>query len=398
MDIADIVIVGAGIIGAATANRLKQLYPGKKIVLLDKESTSALHQTGRNSGVVHAGVYYRPGSLKATLCREGLKATKAFCLRYQIPYQQCGKLIVATDDIEQQRLDDLYKRCITNELSPQMISQSQLASLEPAITGKEAILIQQTSITDYVIINNALVSLFRSAGGISRYGFELKRIDYVQGHIKLISNSDTIRTRFLVNCAGLMSDKVAQLSHAELDFKIIPFKGEYFQLRPELNHIVKHLIYPVPDPALPFLGVQLTKMIDGSVTVGPNAVLAAAREGYTKGAFEIGHLAELFAFAGFWKLLGRHRKSAVTEIKNSLFLSGYLANVQKYCATINAADLLPFRSGIRAQAVNLNGELIHDFKFVHGERSLHVCNAPSPAATSALPIANIVAEKVSELM
>ncbi len=394
MKSADIVIIGAGIVGAATAYRLIQMFPNRKILLVEKELQAGLHQTGRNSGVVHAGVYYQPGSLKATLCREGLDRTLAFCRQYGVDYQQCGKLIVATDDIECQRLDELYQRCLKNSLSPQRISREKLAVIEPHITGKEAILIQQTSITNYAEINKRLIQLFEQAGGKTIFGFELLGVESEGEQVILAAENNKLTTDFYVNCAGLMSDKIAKLTNANLDYRIIPFKGEYFQLPASLNKMIKHLIYPVPDPKLPFLGVHLTKMIDASITVGPNAVLAGAREGYGKFGVNLTELSDLLKYKGFWKLLTKQKASVYNELKSSFFVKSYLRNIQKYCPNISLSDLRPFRCGIRAQAVNMDGELIHDFKFLQEKQCLHVCNAPSPAATSAMPIADIIAEKV----
>lgn len=383
----DLIIIGAGIIGAATAWQLKLQYPGKTILLLEKEAKAALHQTGRNSGVVHAGVYYPPASLKAQFCKQGLAATQQFCQDYKLPYLQTGKLLVATNEVELQRMEALYVRCEQNHLKPQLMDKRQLSQCEPNISGEGAILVKDTAITNYTAITNTMLSLFVDAGGQVAFSQSVQALDESDKGIVVFTSQTKYVAKQLVNCAGLMTDRLSKMLGLELDFQILPFRGEYFRLPSKYNQIVSHLIYPVPDPELPFLGVHLTRMIDGSVTVGPNAVLAMAREGYGKFDFNLADLAEMLRFRGLWPLLGKQGTYALQEIRNSWCKRAYLAQVQKYCPQIVAADLLPHPSGIRAQAVTMEGELIHDFKFIETEHSLHVGNAPSPAATSAIPIA-----------
>lgn len=390
----DLVIVGGGIVGAATAWQAKQAFPDKKILLLEKELNSAMHQTGRNSGVIHAGVYYPPGSLKSQYCIAGLRATIDFCQQHQLPYQQCGKLIVATNPDEESRLNDLYLRSQANELDIERVSASKLQSVEPNIIGTDAILVRDTGITDYAKITTQMLALFRDLGGQVCFGEEVEKIEHQSSDLLLITQHHRYQTRFMVNCAGLMADRLIKMTGITPDFQIVPFKGEYFQLPAKYNKIVSHLIYPVPDPKMPFLGVHLTRMIDGTVTVGPNAVLALAREGYDKMQMRLSDTTEMLGFGGFWKVLWQHKVSAMQELKNSLSKKGYLQQVRKYCPQIQLDDLTPYPSGIRAQAVSNSGKLIHDFKFVESDISLHVGNAPSPAATSAIPIAKAIIEKL----
>ena len=394
----DLAIIGGGIVGAATALQLLQAYPNKRIVLLEKEAEAAQHQTGRNSGVIHAGVYYQPGSLKAKYCREGLQRTIRYCAAHQLPYLQCGKLIVATNDIEVERMQALYTRCQENQLSPQLLDAAQLRRHEPNVAGVGAIWVQDTGIVDYVQLTAHFLAQFIHLGGEVLYCHEVTGLTEKADSIDITTSQTRIQSEFLVNCGGLQSDRLATMLGLTLDFEIIPFRGEYYLLPPHHNEVVNHLIYPVPDPALPFLGVHLTRMIDGTVTVGPNAVLALGREAYGKTDINFGDVAQMFGFPGMLPMLKNNLASGIHELKHSIFKRGYLTLVQKYCPRIQLADLLPYRSGIRAQAVGKDGALIHDFKFVHSARSLHVGNAPSPAATSALPIADAIVAQCHALL
>lgn len=390
----DIIVVGAGIVGAATALELANTYPTMRILLVEKERQSALHQTGRNSGVIHAGVYYPPGSLKAEFCKQGLAQTIAFCNTYHLPFEQCGKLLVATNSLEVSRMDALFQRCQQNGLSPVYLSKSDLAVKEPNVQGEGAIWVEQTGITDYTKITETLLALFKQRGGNIAFAHEVSGIEETEQHIFVQCETQRFKANFLVSCAGLMSDKLIKLQGIKTDFSIVPFKGEYFRLSSHLNNLVNHLIYPIPDPNLPFLGVHLTKMIDGSITVGPSAVLAFKREGYNKFEWDLSSLWELGTNTGLRRLMKQYYKSGIEEMKHSLFKSSYLNLVNKYCPHIKKHDLHPYPSGIRAQAVRDSGELIHDFEFVQTSRSLHVGNAPSPAATSAFPIAKSIVERI----
>jgi len=391
----DFCIVGAGIVGLATAHAILVKYPKAKIVILEKESVPGFHQTGHNSGVIHAGIYYTPGSLKATLCREGLDETKAFCHSYQIPFEQCGKLIVATNQVELQRIEALYERATANNLNLERVSGVALGKLEPNVTGIEALLSPETAIVDYKLIALRLSELLVSKGVLIR--FDECVVDIYEGvnQVTVTTKSGKIECEQLIVCGGLQSDRLAKLAGLEIDFKIIPFRGEYFKLREDKNNIVKHLIYPAPDPELPFLGVHLTRMIGGYVTVGPNAVLGFAREIYEKWGFDSRDAYDFSTYAGFWRLLLKNRKHALHEFYGSISRTAYLKECQKYCPNLTLEDLTPYRAGIRAQAVSFDGNPIHDFLFKQTKRMLHVCNAPSPAATSALPIGRMIADKCS---
>lgn len=390
----DYCIIGAGIIGLSTAYALINKIPRAKILIIDKEKSSAEHQTSRNSGVIHAGIYYEPGSLKAELCKEGLNLTKEFCNKYKVPYVECGKLIVATRDDELSRLQSLHDRASKNGLSLAHISAKKLKIIEPNIHGIEALLSPKTSIVDYKLIASRLVDILSTNGVTFIFGETITNINEHDQHVEIQSANIRFESDFLVACAGLQSDRIAKLANLDIDFKIIPFRGEYFMLPRSMDSIVRHLIYPVPNPELPFLGIHLTKMIDGSVTVGPNAALGFAREGYPKWSVSIKDSIDMLKFSGFWKLISRYRGYAFHEALNSLSKQVYLRDCKKYCPELTIDSLLPYRPGIRAQAVSRNGELIHDFIFEQTKRMLHVCNAPSPAATSALPIGRMIAKRI----
>lgn len=391
----DFAVIGAGILGAATARELIKRWPAARIVVIEKEARAATHQTGRNSGVIHAGVYYAPGSLKARYCREGLKQTVALCQQHNLPYRQPGKLIVATDDTETERLEALQQRCTQNGLTPQWLDTDQLRTKEPAISGLAALYVKESGIVDYPALTRFMLDEVRAQGGEVVFSTAVSHIDEGSEQIALHTSQGKLVSRFLINCAGLHADRLIRQQGLPVDFRIIPFRGEYYRLPEHYSRLVSHLIYPVPDPALPFLGVHLTPMIDGSVTVGPNAVLALAREGYRKSQVNVSDLADTLTFAGFWPLIWRFKRSGWQELKNSLSKTGYLQQVRKYCPQVQLDELLPYPSGVRAQAVDDKGNMLHDFRFIESDRSVHVGNAPSPAATSALPIAQAVVDKVA---
>lgn len=392
----DFIIVGGGIVGVSTALTLIKQNPSKKILLLEKEKSFAHHQTGHNSGVIHAGVYYEPGSLKAEFCREGLKETIAFCNTHGIPYEQCGKLLVATNDIELQRMDKLFERCKANNIEAEILNQEKLHEIEPNVFGIGAILVKSTGIVDYTLITKKMSEQFESLGGEFLLNSKVTNLDENKERIQVITSNETLNSKYLICCAGLMADRVAKLLNIKINFQIIPFRGEYFRLKEKHNSLVKHLIYPIPDPNLPFLGVHLTKMIDGTITVGPNAVLGFKREGYGMFNFSLRDTIQFLSFKGFYQVVKKNLKSGLYEMKNSIFKRGYLKEVQKYSPQIKLNDLVPYPAGIRAQAVLEDGTLVHDFLFAESERSIHVCNAPSPAATSAIPIGKYITEKASK--
>jgi len=392
----DIVLIGGGIVGVSTAWKLKQCYPNATILLIEKESSLAKHQTGHNSGVIHAGVYYKPGSLKAEFCKRGATQTLAFCQEHALPYEKCGKLLVATDIIEYERMEALEERCSQNGIETQRLSAIELKKLEPSIKGFAALLVLATGITDYRKITLKIAELFTASGGVIKSGFEVKALRETADEVHIQVGGNTIEAKYLVACSGLMADRLAKMMHIDIDFQIVPFRGEYYQLPPIYNQIITHLIYPIPDPELPFLGVHMTRMIDGSVTVGPNAVVGWKREGYGSLNLDLKDSLEMIKFSGFWKLIVNNLKSGLYEIRDSLYKTGYLNRVRKYCPSLTISDLYPYPAGIRAQAVKRNGSLVHDFLFAESERSLHVCNAPSPAATSAIPISEYLCRKVAE--
>ena len=392
----DYVIIGGGIVGVSTAWQLKRRCPDSTVLLLEKESQLAAHQTGHNSGVIHAGVYYAPGSLKATFCKAGLAATIQFCKDHNIPYEQCGKLLVATNEIELERMQALFERAQENELDVELVDTKELRRLEPNVVGIGAILVKSTGIVDYGQICNRMAELFQQLGGEIRLNACVSGLEEDADSVSVdIDNRETIDTSYLVACAGLMADRVTRMLDIDTDFQIVPYRGEYFRLPAAKNDIVKHLIYPIPDPDLPFLGVHLTRMIDGSVTVGPNAVQGWKREGYGSINIDPRDIAEMLGFPGFWKVAMNNLKTGIAETWDSLWKPGYLKRVQKYCPTIRLSDLQPYPAGIRAQAILRDGTLVHDFLFAESARSLHVCNAPSPAATSAIPIGDYICDKIA---
>ncbi|MFK9096808.1 L-2-hydroxyglutarate oxidase [Pseudomonas guariconensis] len=390
----DYCIIGGGIVGLATAMALLEQRPGASLLILEKETSLGLHQTGHNSGVIHAGIYYAPGSLKADLCKRGAQATKDFCTEHGIAFEVCGKLLVASNDLEMQRMHALYERSKQNGLKVERLDAAELKRREPNIVGKGALFLDATGIVDYKQVCDAMARVIQKAGGHVRLATTVRAIQEQGDYVEVSSDSQSWRARQLVACAGLQSDRLARLAGVEIDHQIIPFRGEYYRLPASKNQIVNHLIYPIPDPDLPFLGVHLTRMIDGSVTVGPNAVLGLGRENYRKFSVNWRDVAEYARFPGFWKTIWNNLGSGTTEMKNSLFKRGYLEQCRKYCPQLEVEDLLPYEAGIRAQAVMRDGTLVHDFLFAETPRMVHVCNAPSPAATSAIPIGQMIAAKI----
>jgi len=389
----DFVIIGGGILGLATAYRLTQERPGVRLVLIEKEFRLAHHQTGHNSGVIHAGVYYTPGSLKAKLCKEGAARTVRFCEQYDIKYVRCGKLIVATDGEESARLKALEERAIANDLDYENVSAGQLRDIEPNIAGVAAMLVHATGIVNYTDICNSMSEVIREAGGEIRLGEAVTGIRESDAEIVVETDKGEATARTLIVCAGLQGDRLAMMAGIEIDFRVLPFRGEYYRVAASRGELVKHLIYPVPDPSLPFLGVHLTRIIDGSLTVGPNAILSMGRETYSGNTPVPGDMADMMSFPGFYKLMARFAAAGLYEMRGSLSKRVYLERCQKYCPSLELDDLQPMEAGIRAQSVSSDGALIDDFLFLETPRSLHMCNAPSPAATSALPIADEIVSR-----
>lgn len=395
----DVIVVGGGIVGLATAYEILRRRPGADVLVVEKEPDVARHQTGHNSGVIHAGVYYAPGSLKARFCREGAAATREYCTEKGIPFSDTGKLVVATSPLEAKRLEELTERARTNGLTVTPLSGAELREREPHITGLAALHVHATGITDFVSVCRALASDVAAAGGEVRTSTAVTGMDESSGSATVnLSRSgwETVESaRLVIVCGGLQADRLAAMSglNSGADaFQIVPFRGEYYRLPAAHNDLIDALIYPVPDPDLPFLGVHLTRMIDGGITVGPNAVLGFSREGYGKGSVSARDVMAFARFPGMWQVARTHWRTGLAEQRDSWRRSGYLRLVQRYCPELTVEDLLPEPAGIRAQAVLRDGTLVHDFLVRRTERTVHVCNAPSPAATSAFPIARHIAD------
>ncbi|GEM35006.1 hydroxyglutarate oxidase [Nocardia neocaledoniensis NBRC 108232] len=390
----DFCVLGGGIVGVATAHRMLTKFPGASLALVEKESALAAHQTGHNSGVIHSGIYYPPDSLKARLCRAGAAWNKEFAAANDIPFRECGKLLVATDSAELARMRDLYERSITNGVDVEAIDAAELARREPRITGVGALFVPSTGIIDYPKVATALADQVVAMGGRVLLDTPIEAIGETDATVTISGPATSITTRTLVVCAGLQADRMARKAGIRTDFRIVPFRGEYYRLPAARADLVRTLIYPVPDPALPFLGVHLSPTIDGELTVGPNAVLGLAREGYAKGSVSARDAVDVLGFPGFHRVARAHVRTGARELRNSLFKRGYLAECRKYCPELTVADLLPHRAGIRAQAVLRDGSLVHDFLIERTPRSIHVLNAPSPAATSAMPIAEYLVDQL----
>ncbi|KIA61723.1 L-2-hydroxyglutarate oxidase [Nocardia vulneris] len=389
----DFCVIGGGIVGVATAHRILRRHPGATLVLLEKAATLATHQTGHNSGVIHSGIYYPPDSLKARLCRQGARWTKEFAAAQGIPFEVCGKLLVATDAAEQRRMLALHERSVTNGVAVELIDAAELRRREPRVRGVGALFVPDTGIVDYTRITAALAAEVAAAGGELVFGAEVSALTETDSAVTASGPAGSWPARTLVVCAGLQADRLARMAGLRNDFRIVPFRGEYYQLPPERAGLVRTLIYPIPDPELPFLGVHLSPTIDGTLTVGPNAVLGLAREGYRKGSFDAKDAGAVLGFPGVHRVARANIRTGLRELRNSVFKRGYLAECRKYCPELTLADLRPREAGIRAQAVLRDGTLVHDFMIERTPRSVHVLNAPSPAATSAMPIAeHIVAQ------
>lgn len=383
----DYTVIGAGIVGLATALRLRQSYPRASVAVIEKEPGPAVHQSGHNSGVIHAGVYYEPGSAKAVMCRAGLVATLEFCRANDIPHEQCGKLVVATNALEHERLRALHVRASSNGVACDLLDRSALAAIEPHVRGVAALHVHETGIVDYAAVARVMAAHLSRDGVDLHYNANVTAIDETGQGIELTTSGATVMTARLVACAGLQSDRIAALAGIGGGFAIVPFRGDFYRLPQHRADLVRHLVYPVPDPVLPFLGVHLTRTIDGGMTVGPSAMLAFDRETYAKFALAWRDVKALARTPGLARLLLQYRGAGITECLHAVSRRAYLRAVQKYCPELTLADLTEHTCGIRAQAVGPTGQLVHDFLLRRTPRSVHVCNAPSPAATAALPIA-----------
>ena len=386
-------VIGGGIVGMAAALAVLRRAPGSSVLVLEKEEALAAHQTGHNSGVIHSGIYYEPGSLKADLCRRGAAATKAFCVEHEIPVRELGKLIVATDERDARRLDALAERAVANQVVARRVSAAELRELEPEVAGVGALLVPETASVDYAAVTRAMHGEVVVAGGQVELGVRVTGIDEGPSCVTVTAGDRAFTACRLLVCGGLQADRLARMAGVASTARIVAFRGEYRRLPDSRAGIVSRLIYPVPDPALPFLGVHLTPMVDGTTTVGPNAVLGLAREGYRKGSVDRRDVADVLGFPGFWRVARANVATGAREVRDSVFTRGYLAAAQRYCPGLTRADLLPHEAGIRAQAVLRDGTLVHDFLIEETARTVHVLNAPSPAATSALPIGELLAER-----
>lgn len=393
----DFIVVGGGIVGLATARALQRARPHARVAVLEKEADVARHQSSHNSGVIHAGVYYAPGSLKARLCRAGHAATLAFCARHDVPHAVCGKLIVASAEDERPGLEELAARAARNGLVVTALDAAELAAREPAVRGVAALLVCATGMADYPALCRRLAAQVREGDGEIHCNAEVLAIVEYAGGVGLATRAGDFGCARLVVCAGLQADRLARLAGLPREFAIVPFRGDYYRLPAARAGLVAHHIYPVPDARLPFLGVHLTRTVDDGLTVGPSAMLAFARERYRKRAFDLADCRDLANNPALWRLLARYPGAGLRELAHALSRRRYLAAVRRYCPGLELADLAEWQCGIRAQAVGPGGELLHDFLFAHTARSLHVCNAPSPAATSALPIAEHVVARLLDL-
>jgi L-2-hydroxyglutarate oxidase LhgO len=390
--------VGGGIIGLATAREFLRRHIGLRLVVLEKETAVARHQSGHNSGVIHTGIYYPSGSLKARACVSGHQAMLDFCHEKDIPFGLCGKVIVAVDECELPRLEEIYQRGIANGVQGlEMIGPEHLHDIEPYASGIKAIYSPNTGIVDYVRVAHAYAADIQKYGGEIVTGCEVTSIETRNPAVlKLNGQSPTgtwqgeVKARFIITCAGLQSDKLTQMTSPQNDVQIVPFRGDYYVLRPEKRHMVRALIYPVPDPQFPFLGAHFTRLINGEVWAGPNAVLAFAREGYRRSDISLRDLFEVFSYGGFWKLATKYWRPGLKELYRDYVKSAYVKTLQRYMPDIRNEDLLPGPSGIRAQALGADGRLVDDFLIQHDQNIGHVRNAPSPAATSSLVIAQMI--------
>ena len=394
----DIIIIGGGIVGLATALAVQQRWPRLRLAVLEKEAGFARHQTGHNSGVVHAGIYYRPQSLKAELSVRGAQQLREFCQRHQLRYEACGKVIVASHESQRTGLEQLYARGLANGVAGlRLVEVEELRRLEPYASGVAAIHSPNTAIVDYGEISQTMAALLRERGGSLHSNSRVTAIAETAEGLTLHSSSGRWHCRYLVNCAGLYADKIAALMGLAPKLKIVPFRGEYYLLKASRQHFVQGLIYPLPDPAFPFLGVHLTKTVHGAVEAGPNAVLAFAREGYSWGHVRLSELAETLAYPGFWKLAGRYWRTGAGEYYRSLVKRGFVEALRKLLPVLEPDDIVPAGAGVRAQAVSADGRLLDDFALTLTDKSLHVLNAPSPAATASLAIGEHIAARIPEI-
>jgi L-2-hydroxyglutarate oxidase len=389
----DFAIIGGGIVGLSTGMALSQTYPHARILVLEKEANWAHHQTGNNSGVIHSGIYYKPGSFKASFCRKGSLSMVEFCREHGIAHEVCGKVIVAREPEELPLLENLYQRGLANEIKIAKLTGEQVQEIEPHVRCLAGIRVDSTGIVNYTQVCEKYMELIRDRGGDLRLKTRVIRLQETAEGLTIETDRGSFNTRFLINCAGLQSDRMARMGRVNPAAKIVPFRGEYYELIPEKRYLVKHLIYPVPNPNFPFLGVHFTRMIDGTIHAGPNAVLSLKREGYKNTDFDLRDFLETVTYPGFWKLSAKHAKTGIEEIIRSFSKAAFTRSLQRLIPEIQADDLVPTHAGVRAQALKNDGQLVDDFLIVEGKQSIHICNAPSPAATSSIEIGKAIADR-----
>ncbi len=395
---ARLAVIGGGIVGLAAAYQFVTRYPGQRVIVLEKEDSVGAHQTGHNSGVLHSGVYYKPGSLKAENCRLGKQAMETFCREQGIPYDICGKVIVAVDESELPMLERIYDRGQANRVACELIEPARLRELEPHAAGIRAIHVPEAGIVNYRRVSERLAELITEHGGEVLCRARVTNIRDEPQRILLDTEQGEVAADFAVNCCGLHSDRMSKLTGHRSEAKILPFRGEFYALRPESQHLCKNLIYPVPDPSFPFLGVHFTRMIDGGIECGPNAVLAFAREGYRKTDVNLTDLAETLTYPGFLRLAAKYWRVGAGEMWRSLSKAAFVKALQRLMPEIRSEHLVPARAGVRAQAISPQGDMVDDFVIHAASRVINVNNAPSPAATSSLNIGNIIVDKLEGLM
>lgn len=392
-----IIIIGGGLVGLATALKLAGRTPGVRITVLEKEAAVCQHQSGHNSGVLHAGLYYKPGSLKARLAVSGIQEMIAFCRDHDVPHEICGKLVVATNDSELPRLRDLHARGQQNGLQGlRLLSRDEMREIEPHVGGVAALRVPQEGIVDYGRVCEALRKEIEAAGGAVVLRAKVTGLKLQNGGWRIETTAGGFEAEFLINCAGLHTDRVSQLAGEKREVRIVPFRGEYYRIKSARQHLVRNLIYPVPDPQFPFLGVHFTRLIHGGIEAGPNAVLAFAREGYRKSDVNLADLWDALTFSGLWRFLAKHRRMSWEELRRSFSRRLFCESLQKLVPEVREDDLETGGAGVRAQAMSPAGELVQDFNLVERPKALHVLNAPSPAATAALAIGEDIAARVSQ--
>ncbi|WP_338472666.1 L-2-hydroxyglutarate oxidase [Niallia sp. XMNu-256] len=390
----DFAIIGGGIVGLSTGMAIYEKFPNAKVVVIEKESSVANHQTGHNSGVIHSGIYYKPGSFKARFARAGSQSMREFCQTYGIQHEICGKVIVATKAEELPLLEDLYQRGLKNGLNIYRIVPEELKEIEPHVKGFGAIRVPMAGIVNYRQVSEKFAELIMENGGEIRLNTKVEKIHEASDQVTIETNRGTFKAHMIINCAGLHSDRVAASAGYQTDLKIVPFRGEYYKLRPEKRHLVKHLIYPVPNPKFPFLGVHFTRMVSGEVDAGPNAVMAFKREGYKKTDFSFKDVMDSLSFPGLWKMAGKFAKEGLDEYVRSFSKKQFTKSLQELIPDIQEDDLIPAPAGVRAQALKFDGNMVDDFHIIMGKRSVHVCNAPSPAATASIEIGKEVVRRI----